>query len=116
MKIHKLFADDIVIYILASLPNNNFNTIDIHELFYELKQLHPICFKSLNFNTSSCTPYCELIERILMRGYISGILQYDNSFTNKQSSINHIMKKLSPYQIAQLQKIINSANQIYQPN
>ena len=103
---HKVFVDDIVIYTLASLQNKPITTGDMQILFYELKNKHPLCFKSLIFHTNSCSPYSDVLERVLMRGYISGILQYDNTLTNSQSTIIHIERKLTPDQISRLQQMV----------
>jgi len=92
---HKLFIDDIVFYILSSLPNNKFDTTDIHILFYELKQKYPLCFKSLSFHTNGTQPFSDEIESILMRGYISNVIGYGNFFSDRRKEliINHIKNK-----------------------
>lgn len=105
---HKLFVDDVIFYILASLPNENFPTSDINILFYKLKQKYPKCFENLIFHMG-CQPCSEHLCNMVTRAYICNLFGYNNTFTkeNKMSFINHIEERFAPLQKENVNEIIN---------
>jgi hypothetical protein len=110
---HKLYIEDIMMYILASLPNPNFYTSDVNLLFYKLKQKYPDFFKDLYFY-NNCQPCSENIYSLVMRAHISKLFENGNYFSDlkKKGFINYVDNnknvKLTPEQKLMINEIINT--------
>jgi hypothetical protein len=70
------FSDDKIRIIMSGINKNPFKFDDekFHILIFKSKKEHPELFSEFNFKTSGTFPYSDLLERILMRGMISGSL------------------------------------------
>jgi hypothetical protein len=106
---HKIFVDDVIYYILASLPNKTFPTSAINIAFYELKKKYPECFENLIFHTS-CQPYSERISNMVVRAYIAELFECGNTFSDKkkESFKKHIYNRFTPFQLEKINDMINT--------
>lgn len=106
---HKLYVDDVMMYIIASLPNTTFDSVKVNIAFYDLKKKYPDCFNKLHFYTGGTYPISERICSMIARGYICGMIVACNYFSDekKESFINHVNKKLTPEQLDRINEIIN---------
>ena len=70
------FPDDKIRIILNNIKSNPFeyDTERFHILIFENKKEHPSLFREFSFKTNGTFPYSDLLERIIMRGIISGCL------------------------------------------
>jgi len=94
----KIFPDDIIRVILYSAYETHGNIeLDfswLHQLIYISKKISPHLFEEFVFNTSGTQPYSELLERIIMRGRISGIISPSDRLSPVPNE--YVQEKLYP--------------------
>jgi hypothetical protein len=83
-----LRTNDIVHYLLASLPGESITSNDakIHPAFYKLKQDYPNYFESYLFDINGPVPHCKNLFQDVFTLVLTGCLnrQYNDYFMSKE--------------------------------
>lgn len=108
---NKIFPDDTIRVILYSAyishPDMELDEEWLHTLIHISKAAFPQLFEEFSFNTSGTHPYSELLERIIMRARIAGVLSSSNQLTHiSDKYVKEILyPKFSPENLSILQSI-----------
>jgi hypothetical protein len=94
-----LFPDDKIRIIFSSVGNKlfEFDVAEFHILIFKNKNKYPHLFEEFVFKTNGTFPYCDLLERILMRATISKSLIYwdDSVISFKVGSVEKYKELIS---------------------
>ncbi len=81
----KIFSDEIfcALTYFGKITELPYNAELIHTALYRLKEKYQELLKEFLFDTNGTFPFSNLLERILMRGQISGVIEIKNFFAPK---------------------------------
>jgi hypothetical protein len=114
-----IFPDDKLRIILhsayADISKPEIDTEQLHILIYESKLVYPELFSEFSFRTTGTFPYSELLERIMMRARISGVLRASNRLKSETDKYvrGTLYPRFAPEDLSVLQLIGQELNTRY---